>query len=262
MRKKKAYDRVYFPAEVIQEAAEAFHLLLTDEQRARLDCYFTIRLGDEGWDYETEQEFFSDYRKGTEDAVYEERVEDYGLRVQIIGRAAHVEVRAPTRREIEAVYDIFEHHLPTSRLPSPQPEAPAVALTIFIGHGRSPQWRDLKDHLHDKHGYEVEAYEVGARAGHAIRDILEDMLRGSSFALLVLTAEDQDAEGNFRARQNVVHELGLFQGRLGFSRAIVLLEEGVEEFSNIQGIHQIRYSRGNIRETFGDVLATLKREFA
>lgn len=41
----------------------------------------------------------------------------------------------------------------------------------------------------------------------------------------------------------------------------MLLEEGTQEFSNIQGIQQIRYSKGNIRETFGDVLATIRREF-
>lgn len=132
---------------------------------------------------------------------------------------------------------------------------------LFIGHGHSAQWKDLKDHLHEKHGYHVEAYEIGARAGHAIRDILEDMLTRSSFALLIMTAEDEDAEGKLRARQNVIHELGLFQGRLGFARAIVLLEEGTEEFSNIAGINQIRYGRGNIKETFGEVLATLRREF-
>jgi len=76
-----------------------------------------------------------------------------------------------------------------------------------------------------------------------------------------MTGEDKDAEGKLRARENVIHELGLFQGHLGFSRAIVLLEEGTEEFSNIHGIHQIRYSKGNIKETFGEVLATLRREF-
>jgi len=79
-------------------------------------------------------------------------------------------------------------------------------------------------------------------------------------AFLLLTAEDKDEHGNLHARENVIHELGLFQGRLGFTRAIVLLEEGVTEFSNIHGINQIRFRPGRIRETFGDVLATIKRE--
>ena len=80
-------------------------------------------------------------------------------------------------------------------------------------------------------------------------------------APLVLSAEDQMADGTFHARQNVIHETGLFQGRLGFSRAIVVREEGAEEFSNLSGIQEIRFGKGRIRETFGDVLAVLRREF-
>ena len=161
------------------------------------------------------------------------------------------------RSAIERVFDIFEADVEKSRIPDEAITKPKV----FIGHGRSTLWRDLKDHLHDKHDYDVVAYEIGSRAGHAIRDILEDMLSKSSFAVLVMTAEDQTIDGHFQARQNVIHETGLFQGRLGFSRAIILLEDGAEEFSNIHGIEQIRFSRGNIKETYGEVLATIKREF-
>lgn len=171
-----------------------------------------------------------------------------------------ISVSANSRSEIESVFEIFEKHLLESRLP--EPEKNESKPVVFIGHGSSSQWRDLKDHLQDKHGYEVEAYETGARAGHHIRDILDEMASKSSFALLVMTAEDEQPDGAFRCRQNVVHETGLFQGTLGFSRAIVLMENGVEEFSNIQGIQQIRYQESNIKETFGEVLATLRREFS
>ena len=140
-------------------------------------------------------------------------------------------------------------------------EEKLLAPTIFIGHGRSLQWRDLKDHLSEKHGFDVEAYETGARAGHAIRDVLQQMLDDSSFALLVMTGEDEMDGLAVRARQNVVHEIGLFQGRLGFSKAIVLIEDGTEEFSNIAGINQLRFSKANVKEVFGDVIATIHREF-
>jgi predicted nucleotide-binding protein len=76
-----------------------------------------------------------------------------------------------------------------------------------------------------------------------------------------MTGEDAMDDGSIRARSNVIHEAGLFQGRLGFARAIILLEEGTEEFSNIHGIEQIRFSKDRIRETFGDVVATIRREF-
>jgi predicted nucleotide-binding protein len=132
---------------------------------------------------------------------------------------------------------------------------------LFVGHGRSPQWRDLKDHLHDKHGFAVEAYETGARAGLTIVEVLRRLAAKVGFALLVLTGEDEDPLGQLHARENVIHEAGLFQGKLGFERAIILLEEGCHEFSNIAGLQQIRFAKGNIKETFGEVLATVRREF-
>jgi predicted nucleotide-binding protein len=135
------------------------------------------------------------------------------------------------------------------------------SINVFIGHGRNPQWRALRDHLQDHHQIRTTAYEVRPRAGLGVKEVLEKMLSEASFAVLVLTSEDFHRDGTGHARENVVHELGLFQGHLGFRRAVALLEEGVKEFSNISGINQIRFSKGNIRETFGDLLATIRREF-
>lgn len=58
------------------------------------------------------------------------------------------------------------------------------------------------------------------------------MMDAAVIAFLVLTGGDEQPGGRLQARMNVAHEAGLFQGRLGFTRAIVLLEEGCEEFSN------------------------------
>ena len=59
---------------------------------------------------------------------------------------------------------------------------------------------------------------------------------------------------------NVVHEAGLFQGRLGFEKAIILLEQGCEEFSNIHGLGQIRFQRGFIKSAFEEIRRVLERE--
>ena len=77
---------------------------------------------------------------------------------------------------------------------------------------------------------------------------------------LVITAEDEQPDGKRRARINAVREAGLFQGRLGFSRAIVLLEEGCEEFSNIAGLGQIRFPPGRIGASFEEIGELLERE--
>ncbi|MGW5840118.1 TIR domain-containing protein [Methylorubrum extorquens] len=135
-------------------------------------------------------------------------------------------------------------------------------VKIFIGHGRSRLWRDLKDHLQDHHGLCVIAYETGARGGFNIQEVLTEMSTEANIAFLVHTAEDIDQNGVMHARENVIHETGLFQGKIGFRRAIVVQEEGTNEFSNIAGLQQVRFSKGNIREIFGDILAILKREFS
>ena len=87
------------------------------------------------------------------------------------------------------------------------------------------------------------------------------MLNESSFACLILTGEDIDKDDLLHARENVIHEAGLFQGRLGFSRSIICKEDGVEEFSNIRGIDRVRFSKGGIKEIYGEIIAIIKREF-
>jgi hypothetical protein len=262
MKKSKLYDYTRFSADVLREAIEVFRAK-TNQGKPAYHVTMSVEVGDSEWHHDSSEEFFADYRKGHGGAFYRENSgggDTFELHVQASKDAELVAVAAPDRGSIEAVFEIFERHAASSRLPVPKKKPPDPP-TIFIGHGGSPQWRDLKDHLHEKHAYRVEAYEIGARAGHAIRDVLNDMLSKSSFAILVMTGEDQTSDGGMRARQNVVHEAGLFQGRLGFARAIVLLENGVEEFSNVHGIGQIRFDKGRIKETFGDVIATIRREF-
>jgi predicted nucleotide-binding protein len=75
-----------------------------------------------------------------------------------------------------------------------------------------------------------------------------------------MTGDDEHPDGKQHARENVVHEAGLFQGRLGFRGAIILLEGGCEEFSNIEGITQIRFPKGKISAKFEEIRRTLERE--
>ena len=89
---------------------------------------------------------------------------------------------------------------------------------------------------------------------------LSEMLDAAACAFVIMTGEDEQADGKVQARTNVIHEVGLFQGRLGFTKAIVLLEEGCEEFSNIQGLGQIRFSKGNISAKFEEIRQVLERE--
>lgn len=131
---------------------------------------------------------------------------------------------------------------------------------VFIGHGRSADWKDLRDFLRDRLKLEWDEFNRVPIAGITNIARLSEMLDDAGIAFLVLTAEDELADGKVQARMNVIHEAGLFQGRLGFTKAILLLEEGCEEFSNIQGLGQIRFPKGKIKEAFEDIRQVLERE--
>ena len=131
---------------------------------------------------------------------------------------------------------------------------------VFIGHGRSPVWRELKDFLEDTLQLEVEEFGRVPTAGVSTTTRLYEMLDACGFAFLVMTGEDETAGGQTNARLNVVHEIGLFQGRMGFSKAIIMLEDGCSEFSNIHGLGQIRFPVGRVSAVFEEVRQVLRRE--
>lgn len=138
--------------------------------------------------------------------------------------------------------------------------AERIGTNVFIGHGQSGVWRDLKDFLQDRLKLPWDEFNRVPVAGVTNIARLSEMLDAAAIAFLVMTAEDEMADGAVQARMNVVHEAGLFQGRLGFTRAVVLLEEGCEQFSNIEGLGQIRFPQGNIAAAFEEIRRVLERE--
>jgi predicted nucleotide-binding protein len=259
MQKKKNY-KVKFSPRVIRRAMAACRSLAKDSREDHPDL--VVNIGNVQWKFDSLDEFFSDYSR--EDAYYAyfgiwwhcTGAQATFLAIQMEEGRTLVSVQWSTRPSIEEIFSIFDEAPEEDKSPLKSKDRPKV----FIGHGRSNQWEKLKHHLQDKHKLEVVAYETGARAGHVIRDILDGMTKEASIALLVMTGEDKTADG-IRARQNVIHECGLFQGRLGFDRAILIVERGVELASNLQGIQRLDFRKGPISEVFGDVIATIRREF-
>lgn len=279
MKKEKSYYAVQFSAEVLEEAYKQYlaRLHLSEEEfqdTKRHSVSFELTLGDEKWNFDSFDEFLADYPNASSFTLRfrtyrRERspggmLSIHGFSVLQTSPDVRVEVELEKRADVQSVFRIFDKHQAASSIKLGSGEDDEghnrEPLKVFVGHGHDHQWRDLKDHLQDYHDIKVTAYEIGPRAGLTVKEVLEEMLNESSFALLVLTGEDIDNEGELHARENVIHEVGLFQGRLGFRRAIVLLEKGCKEFSNIHGLNQVRFSKGNIRETFGDIIATLHRE--
>jgi hypothetical protein len=131
---------------------------------------------------------------------------------------------------------------------------------VFIGHGGRQDWKRVRLYLETECKLTVNEFNVSPTAGITTVDRLTQMLDSARFAILVMTAEDRQGRSLPRARQNVVDEMGLFQGRLGFPRAIILKEEGVQGFSNIEGLTYISFKKGQIDKAFPRLNRALFRE--
>ncbi len=155
-----------------------------------------------------------------------------------------------SRRAASHIQNVEKHRTQSER----------IGTNVFIGHGRSQVWKDLKDFIQDRIHLPWDEFNRVPVAGFTNIARLSQMLDESAIAFLIMTAEDEQADGKQHARQNVIHEAGLFQGRLGFERAIILLEEGCEEFSNVQGLGQIRFPKGNVSAVFENIRRVMERE--
>jgi sugar/nucleoside kinase (ribokinase family) len=126
----------------------------------------------------------------------------------------------------------------------------AIPRGVFVAHGGNPQWRAVKAFVEDEMRLPVHSFETGVWGSTQVTEALDDLLARCGFAVCVLTAEDLAADGQWRARQNVVHEVGLFQGRYGFDRVILLVEEGVRSVPRTAEPFTVTFPRNGIDTVF------------
>jgi predicted nucleotide-binding protein len=122
---------------------------------------------------------------------------------------------------------------------------------IFISHGHNELLKlKLKDFVEHRLKRRPVILAEQPSAGMTVVEKLERISNECSSAIILMSGDDILRDGGARARQNVVHELGFFQGKYGRDRVILLVEEGVELFSNISGIVYIRFDSSNFDAAF------------
>jgi predicted nucleotide-binding protein len=183
------------------------------------------------------------------------------LRGNVLRKAnARDVVLAALRNDMHAHPNFYQGKLRqtlVAKQPAPHEE---LKTRIFLGHGRNSLWAKVQLHLQNDLGLETEAWESESRSGNHVIDVLKKMLASCGFAVIVAVGEDTLDSGIKRARPNVIHEIGLFQGRIGFEKVAVLIQEGVEGFSNIEGLQRIYFPQERIETAFYELDRMLKRE--
>jgi len=157
IRKIKEYRTTKFSPEVIFAARD---LLIEQTGRKSPESTYenlNIDLPDGSqWYLDDRSGWAGFYRGDVEYARIEQSYGTYSLSVTFRGNSS-VEAKSNTRGEVESIFALFEAARPLSRFP------PFIPPTIFIGHGRSSAWEQLRDHLRDLHRFEVQYFESGTR---------------------------------------------------------------------------------------------------
>lgn len=258
MERKTKYPRARFTSGDLRRLRD----LAGEELDGGPSGTFEVGSGDTRWSFDSFDRWATEYdRADTDQAWWSEyrHVPGTDRRVRVAVGLTPWDTTVTvdgSEADIAHAFALLESLVPERTLPVPQVAIPPVR--VFIGHGRDPQWELVERALREHHGLEVVAYEIGgARAGLTIKEVLSDMLSASSFAVLVMTAEDETRDGSLRPRQNVVHELGLFQGRLGFHRTVMLADRRLEHFSNMDGTQRIDFTDGHVLEAMSPLVARI-----
>lgn len=112
---------------------------------------------------------------------------------------------------------------------------------IFIVHGHNEAVKEKVARVLEKLNLQPIILHEQPDGGKTIIEKFEANSDDVNFAVVLLTGDDKGKSNNsddykLRARQNVIFEMGYFMGRLSRSRVFMLLEEGVEKPSDLDGI--------------------------
>jgi predicted nucleotide-binding protein len=155
-------------------------------------------------------------------------------------------------RWIDQAFEVRAHSELKAPSASPQDQR------VFISHGRAPDWREVQSFIERDVGVQTLELAQEPNLGRTVLQKLEQESSKCTCVVIVMTGDDIDAAGNARARENVLHEIGFFQGRFGLSAVCLLHEEGTNIPSNIHGLVYIPFSKGYVSATFGALTRELK----
>lgn len=118
---------------------------------------------------------------------------------------------------------------------------PIVTNKVFIVHGHDEAVKVKVARFVEHLKLEAIILPEQVNRGRTIIEKFEANSSDVNFAIVLLTADDEgkaktEASYRKRARQNVIFEMGYFVGKLSRSNVFMLLDEGVEKPSDMDGI--------------------------
>jgi hypothetical protein len=159
------------------------------------------------------------------------------------------------KEDLEYIFDVRSHSELREHEEISKPER------VFISHGSSNDWREVQDYI--EKDLQIMTLELAQEPnrGRTILQKLDEESNRCSYAVIVMTGDDNVGREKPRARENVMHEIGYFQGKYGLRGICLLYEEGTSIPSNIHGLVYIPFPQGLVRAAFGALARELKAVF-
>jgi len=142
----------------------------------------------------------------------------------------------------------------TGRLKLPQIQAPYITPKAFISHGKESVALDKLAKFLVELGIIPLIVKEQPSLDKTVDDKVQYYLNESDFVVILATCDDE-FDGKWHPRQNVIHEIGLAQ-KTREGKIIYLLEEGCEFPSNISPKVWERFKKRNMMNS----LLTIVRE--
>ena len=163
-----------------------------------------------------------------------------------------------SRRQVEKLArdldQIFELRA-NSELEQPKKES---LRRVFISHGHSNEWRKVQPFIEKDVELSTIELEQEPNAGRTIIEKLIDNAGRCDSAVIIMTGDDFTKEEEARVRENVMHEIGFFQGFYGRNFVILLHEEGVNIPTNLSGVAYVPFPKDSIETGFHVLQRELK----
>lgn len=155
-------------------------------------------------------------------------------------------------RDIDYIFETRSH----SELASPADSTEEDR--VFLSHGRAADWREVQSFIERDLGIKTLELAQEPNRGRTVLQKLEEESSRCSYAVVVMTGDDQVTDGQPRARENVMHEIGYFQGKFGLARVCLLHEEATSIPSNIHGLVYIPFPKSMVGAAFGALARELR----
>ena len=118
MEKVKTFKEARFSVDVLSNAAQIVQQVSEDHGQNDLSTRFKIEQREAKWTYDSLEEFLAEYPHCSGNAYFTIYNIAVGITLHIRARETELEVSAPTRIEIEKVFEIFESAVEACSLPS------------------------------------------------------------------------------------------------------------------------------------------------